>query len=1649
MPRKGACGIIGGMEKQAQEQKAGCKGRLNAPTANWLVLDEGLKPEWEREASRGVSEICGEAVSVEIGLPTLKAAQSAYKKNENLRGTISWSDEAGNECGISVPMPFHGVFVLNNPGGRLAQVAVWNSYLETLPKEMPSEDKDKIRDDLTKRFLRTFPRQLLKLLCKRMEEARSRGAVFNEDYWRADLVYAQTWLTSGTALLRRATPNNAADLMSQIAGVRRYVVSRKGAMGYAADKRMNHRTFDGRICPVDTPESEMVGLSLQLARGAWVDKDGIIHPAESTDAIDRISWGTALIPFAHNNDGARDMMGAKNLRQATPVLGRGEPAVKTGAERALADSLAPLMEAGICPESRDKGKTCIAMGRDLLVAYLPWNGWNLDDALVVSESIVRDMSVVERKTFSRPVEARFQLKALAKPGKIACGGVIARFCDPKGKAYEVRYNDEKPAKIVSIKCGDGTEPAGDGVVMQTLTYELEKEIPLGLGDKLMARHGNKGVVGRVLPESEMPRLPDDKRLPEKMRGKTIEILVNPHGVLSRMNPGQLLETHLGWLFRAGGFGEDDVRSKGRVGSIGAPEVGMLDYGKVQELLEKTGLDRNGKIKLVLPPGGQTLNPVVVGYEHFVRLHHIPELKAQARAGGAGESYNSVTLQPAHGRKVGGGQRLGEMEVWALCAHGADHVLEEMLGAKSDRDWSADGEPSGKDAEGNDKYGFTHLLHDWLRALCIDFTIDREKNEARFAFLSDAEKLKAEIGADRRVVSDKTCEEVKTGSFSCQENTCGWSLPGTYALLGGQSLKFGALLKELGYDGTGPLQVDDRGHYSVRLIKKKKPVGELAVELDDFSSESTTLNLTVSPSKGRVPSGWPKDKAFKKICLRAKPMAREVELAKFGLKRPSKKQRPLPAGYLLVELKDGESERSIWNDFSVVCPHHRTEKLKMRSLVDVETDHAEGGLFDPDIFKGKDDWGFIELPESIDYPYWTAVGETSGKGRRETKRELKAVEGVKITVIPVLPLHYRKPKDKDALFIDKDDISHHYQRIVSLCGRYRKADGDKAKRTRRETVNMLKQAVADLFGELAKRLEKKPGLLRHEGLGRRVDRSFRLVITPNPKLLWDQAGIPTSVLWEILGDQVETDEAHRCTEAESGPRVIERKAGWTWHKKLLPRDAHKRMKAFLDKHRDLVVLLNRQPSLHRDSIQAFHPVAIPPEAGEVLQLSPLCCEGFAADFDGDEMTGHYPVSAEAQEDARKMLPGNNLRSIATGACLAHLDRDLVTGLELIHRDPDRYLKKITEAFRNDGVEFGKDATDLMCDKSLEAGEFGKKVFAFWCEHCPDVAVKKISALSRVAFRACTDEGVSFGFFDLRDAMIEPDKKDAGEWRVVGDESPFAVMVNSGANGAKQIKQVVKERGELESVEGKIRESLVGGMPWKTFFAAAQNARSSMCQKKIGTQKAGYLTRQLVLGLWGWKIAEKDCGCGDGGRSVLACTCQKNNGRGICAKCFGKLPNGKEPEVGMPVGLIAAQSLGERGTQLSMRVFHTGGHEIDFDKVAKLMRRATVVKEGGKEVVVKDYKGFIAHFAKGAYAKIDKRYFQLLWRALKSAPKQTLSSIDADPFAKLATGSQMEEIRQYAEENVACSLDSPFARVFFNLFGDRQTGVGDEVHGEEDE
>lgn len=1591
---------------------------------NWLVLDDELKPEWEREASVQASAAIGRPIQVTLTLPTEDEAQKAYWDNEDLLGQVKWGD-GRSECGVFERLPFHGVFILRNPGERHAQAAVWNSYLEPVPD---SEQAGMDIDDLANRRLRTFPRQLIRAFCRRI--GGTKANVFDEAYWtRTVIVPVKGWLMSRASLLRRVRPNNAADLMAQICGVRRHVVSRAGAMGFSPAKRRNHPSYDGRICPVDTPESELVGISLQLARGARVDKDGQIHPAEGGGVLDRISWGAALIPFSHHNDGVRDMMGAKNLRQATPVLKRERPAVRTGAERDLASKMAPLMRTGICPDSTDgKGET--ALGRDLLVAYLPWNGWNVDDAVVVSQDVVDRglLSVLERKTFSRPIQPRYRLAeqgGLHRLGVIRRGEAIARFEDMRtGAAFVVAYNDEADAELTSLSFGSddaGAAPMVDGRAARRLTYEIERVIPLGRGDKLMARHGNKGVVGKVERTDALPRLPDDARLPAEMRGRPVDILVNPHGVLSRMNPGQLLETHLGWLFRAAGVSEAEVRADGRSGDeIGAPEVGVVDFARVQDLLEQSGLDRKGRIKLVLPDGSLTEHPVVVGYEHFVRLHHMPELKAQARAGGAGYAYNAVTRQPVQGRTCGGGQRLGEMEVWALHAHGADRVLEEMLGGKSDRDWSAAWRedaaaepPSGRDdASGEDRFGFPHLLKDWLRALCIDVKMDREA--AQFRFLSDPDELVGLIegnrGIGRQVVAQETCKEVGVGRFGCK--ACGWMMDGDYPLprdARGRTLKFGVLLRAMGFDRTGSFRKGSDGNYVLELVGNDgRPAGELDVRLENDRPDAQTLNLVVSPSQTHPPRGWPERDDLKVLYLRAKPATTKQEREAHTLTA-----RNLPAWALLQEIVSGTG-RTVEDDFSVVCPHHRHDMLCLKQVRGVTLERARGGLFDRAIFDGKDAWGYIRLPVAIAYPYWTTE-----------RKNLKTFEDVKISVIPVLPLHYRRPADRATLAVDREDISHYYLEILRVVQSF----GPDGESRSAENIAKLQRAVADLFGMLGGKLEGKYGLLRHDGLGRRVDRSFRLVIAPNPELDWDQAGVPASILWEMLGDRIQDGETPPAEANANGGGRIERQGGWTWHNGRQARDAYQRVKAYLERHPEFVIVLNRQPSLHRDNMQAFHPVAMPPEDGEVLQLSPLCCEGFAADFDGDEMTGHVPVSASAQEDARKMLPSRNVRSVATGKCLAHLDRDLVTGLELMHRNPEKYAAQLEATGVDEGVRA------VFADRTLAPGEAAKRVLGDLCEKRPEDAAVLIGRLSRAAFRACTAEGVSFGFFDLRQAEVAPKdpRNEADAWVVRSDASPFAVMVNAGANGSRQIRQVVHGRGKLDVGKdlppvdiGEV--SLVDGMPWRAYFDAAQNARYSMSLKKVGVQRAGVLTRQLVLGMWDWTIRGSACGCDETKRSVLNCLCCDEPGHAhqICARCFGTLPNGREPEDGMPIGLIAAQSLGERGTQLSMRVFHAGNAEIDLDGVVKIMT-------GRQQMENAD--DFVKALRKGAYAGIDRRYFELLWKVLRLRPDGKLSGKGDDPFTALARGSQMKTIREYAHKGKRCSLRSPVARVFFDLFGNR--------------
>ena len=560
------------------------------------------------------------------------------------------------------------------------------------------------REDIAHRAVMSFPKWLQYRLCDRFFCCKNVLGKMDVH----DFLYALVPLVgkgvcgesdgSGCEFVY-APVENAIDFASRLYSVKRFRVKRKLAQLYSVGRRQNHVSFEGCLCPIESPESELVGISLQLARGARIDADGVIVKAES-DVLSNTSgslsgslqdgfqpflgWGASMIPFLHHNDDARNMMGAKNIRQALLVQGRDVPVVRTGGEKALMGMAGRLLDIGICPGRSEESVTDgLALGCDLLVAYMPWYGWNVDDAIVVSDTICEKMAVVKTKEFARFVDAGWVVETDPKyyaghdvfesERELHKGDAVVILHGPGDVEQRIVYADDAKAFVTVNFPRNGL---ADGVCGR-LRYTIKRMMPLGVGDKLMGRHGNKGVVSKVVPKDQMPRLPD---------GRAVEILLNPHGVLSRMNPGQLLETHLGWLIKEGRCKAETICESNC--EIGYPEKGLVRHDKVRELLkdDNLGMNQNGAVLLSWDRDGANIKssePIVIGYQYFVRLNHIPELKAQARHGGWNARYSPISCQAAHGRSVGGGQRVGEMEMWGLRAHTADSIIDEMIGEKSD------------------------------------------------------------------------------------------------------------------------------------------------------------------------------------------------------------------------------------------------------------------------------------------------------------------------------------------------------------------------------------------------------------------------------------------------------------------------------------------------------------------------------------------------------------------------------------------------------------------------------------------------------------------------------------------------------------------------------------------------------------------------------------------------------------------------------------------------------------------------------------------------------------------------------------------------------------------------------------------------------
>ncbi len=496
-------------------------------------------------------------------------------------------------------------------------------------------------------------------------------------------------------------------------------------------------------------------------------EDFVTERVERVDYMDVspkqvVSVSTSLIPFLEHDDANRALMGSNMQRQAVPLLRPDAPIVGTGMEyRAARDSgqvvvarrdgvVISATSSRIIIEEDDGAQTeyrlrkfmrsnqdtCInqrpavvkgqrvrageviadssstdqgelALGQNVLVAYMPWEGGNFEDAILVSERLVREdiftsihiekYEVEARDTKLGPEEitrdipnvGQESLRNLDERGIIYIGAevqpndILVGKITPKGetdltaeerllraifgeKAREVKDSSLRVpngvrGKVIDVKVfsrNEGAElPVG---VNQTVRVLLCQKRKISAGDKMAGRHGNKGVVSRVLPIEDMPFLPD---------GRPVDIILNPIGVPSRMNIGQILETHLGWAAARLGF------------RVATPVFDGAHEDQIKELLTQAGLPADGKVTLYDGRTGERFdNPVTVGYAYMLKLAHLVEDKIHARSTGP---YSLVTQQPLGGKAQFGGQRFGEMEVWALEAYGAAYTLQEMLTVKSD------------------------------------------------------------------------------------------------------------------------------------------------------------------------------------------------------------------------------------------------------------------------------------------------------------------------------------------------------------------------------------------------------------------------------------------------------------------------------------------------------------------------------------------------------------------------------------------------------------------------------------------------------------------------------------------------------------------------------------------------------------------------------------------------------------------------------------------------------------------------------------------------------------------------------------------------------------------------------------------------------
>jgi DNA-directed RNA polymerase beta' subunit len=1475
---------------------------------------------------------------------------------------------------------------------------------------------------------------------------------------------------------------------------------------------------------------------------------GTVTPDE-VDLIDVaphefISVATSLIPFLQHDDANRALMGSNMQRQAVVSVKPDAAYVSTGQEEKVA------LDSGYVIVAEDNGEilevdgahlrvkypkvtknytlekfkrsnqfTCIsqkplvlrgqqvkkgqvlvdgpsiengilALGQNLLVSFVSWEGANFEDAIIISERVVqqdrftsihideyscdvRDTKLgPEVTTYDIPNVSEDKLKNLDEEGivrigaEVKAGDILVGKISPKGeseltseerllraifgdKARDVKDTSltlphGKIGRVVNVKIfdrerGDKLEPG----IIRRIQVEIAELRKVQAGDKLAGRHGNKGVISQVRAVEDMPYLED---------GTPVDIILNPLGVVSRMNLGQILETHLGWAAEKLGY------------RAITPGLDSATEAEIRAELKKAGLPEDGKAVLFDGRTGEAFqNRVMVGQIYMLKLNHLVEDKAHMRSIGP---YSLITQQPLGGKAQFGGQRFGEMEVWALEGYGARHTLQEMLTIKSDdvvgRAAAYESIIRGETIkEPNVPASFNVLINE-LKSLGFNIQLlyenEGDRKDAfsalRITVASAEDILRWSHGEviKPETINYRTQRPEKDGLFS--ERIFGPTKD--YECYCGK-------YRRIRYKGV---VCDKCGVEVTRAAVRRERIGHIALA----TPVSHIWFLKSIPSRLSLA-----------LDVSAQKLERVIYYSAYIITDIKEENRKQALDDLDRELKGklktvGNKDKTVKGEIEDAADLTKEylEKLRIGQILS-ENEYFTLSRKFGNIFKASSGAEAVQqILQKLDMKKEVVAIEKELEGAKDPMAQSKLLRRLKMfkamirnggrpewmitTVLPVLPPDLRPMVALDGGRYATSDLNDLYRRVINRNNRLKKLLEIKAPDVIvRNEKRMLQEAVDALidnsarFGtqqlsaqrrplrSLADMLKGKQGRFRQNLLGKRVDYSGRSVIVVGPKLKIDQMGIPKRMALElfrpfVISEVIKQGLAHNIRSAsrfmeEHTPEVLA----------ILE-------EIIKDKH----VLLNRAPTLHRLSVQAFRPQLV---EGLALKLPPLVCPAFNADFDGDQMAVHLPLSDAAQKEAREIMSaGRNLLKPATGDLITAPINDVVLGLYYITRMEEakgelHHFVDFDEAMlayqfnvvtlhtpiKIDGME--TTVGRLIFNKSIAGNldyindimtkpKLSKLLSKIFETKGMDATRDTIDRMKLLGFEMATVSGITWAMSDLKappekkeiiqkatdevalinsqfaEGLLTPTERRSriiSVWEKAKDslakivtgllskDNPIYQIVDSKSRGSwSQPIMMMGMKGLVQNPKGEtielpIKSSLKEGLSVLEYFIATHGARKGTTDTALKTAQAGYLTRRLVDVSQDLTIREEDCRAKEGleilrsdgkefnnsfaaklfsrtalddvkvGNKILVhaneiidrnaaeeieaskidvvvvrspITCKTLYG--VCAKCYGyDLSNNEIVKLGTAVGVIAAQSIGEPGTQLTMRTFHQGG------------------------------------------------------------------------------------------------------------------------------